>query len=500
MTKRKYFLWFLTLLVLNLSIRLIIFHSTELFSFSDFRHHLGAIEKIANGNSVPLVSGNYLFAISYMGYFFKYIAGNLDYFFLLNSLIGTAASAIISILVLKVTQNKKAPLITLLLLSMYSEFLVFSSLFYTVILMVFLLSVLVLLFFEYYNSVLKYARVVYLILISVVIFTSFLFKQELLFLPLFMFISLIVFRKNREFVRKTTGLVITTLLATVLFYGSGLTHKTGNKLANDFIFFGHTDYGGDGGEGSLIYPENKERYNEAWKAYLDKNSISSPTITDRNRFQADEIKKFITHHPGRWVKLQFTKFFRTFGVVPEGVSFKILYSGLLKDKLWLTSFVVVVPVALIIVAFILFFDYNSLRNLIGSGPRAQSSGQSPRPHPAPCTLRPAPDRSGLRAQGSEQFLVIYLTLFIYYIIAICFFGHYQERYRIPVMVVFIIPALGYFIAMFNRKEFFNRNSLVIKGVIVSIFLVTWLIQTQNAVDNKQRLDNVIEKIDKSSRK
>jgi hypothetical protein len=243
-----------------------------------------------------------------------------------------------------------------------------------------------------------------------------------------------------------------------------------NVISNDFIFFGHTNYGGDGGEGSFVYPENKVRYEKALAVWCEKNNITQPDVTDRNKFQLKEIFKFVKTSPFAWIKLQFTKFFRTFGVVPETTSFMILYTGLTKGNLWLTSIIVVAPVALIILLFVSFFNISALKKLfISEDKRLQDS-------------------------VNKHFLYVYFLLFFYYIIATVFFGQYSERYRLPVMVVFIIPLLGYFIASFDRKQFFNRGALTIKGVVIVLFITIWLFQANKAISNKERLKNAIESV------
>jgi hypothetical protein len=169
-------------------------------------------------------------------------------------------------------------------------------------------------------------------------------------------------------------------------------------------------------------------------------------------------------------------------VVPETTSFKVLYTGLLKENLWVTSIVVVAPVALIIFLFILFFDPSTfVRRSLG---RVGSS--------TPSTLQQTSSR--------YVFLFIYLTLFIYYIIATIFYGHYQERYRLPLMVVFIIPVLSYFLATFNKGEFLKKTSLIFKGVVIVLFLAVWIFQTKKAIGNKQRFENAIESIEAQSMK
>ena len=230
------------------------------------------------------------------------------------------------------------------------------------------------------------------------------------------------FRINRLFFLKILTFSFFLFTTYYILSSSGLiTHPNGNVISNAFVFFGHTDYGGDGGEGSFVYPENKARYETALAEYCESNEITSPTTININDFQRSEIKKYIINHPVKWARLQFTKFFRTFGVVPESTSFKVLYTGPLKGNLWLTSISVVAPVALIILLFILFFNLNSIRKLNGSrGTVNQQQATS----------------------NKQHFLSVYLLMFVYYLIATIFFGQYQERYRMPLMVVFIIPVLS----------------------------------------------------------
>lgn len=503
-----------SLLIINFLLRIMIYYKTTLFHFSDFSSYLDAIERIAHGEKLYLLIGNSLFAISYLGYLAKYILGSLDFFFIFNCLLGTLTSLVLYILVIQLTKSIRAGIITITLHTLYTEFMVFSSVFYTPVLMVFLVSCFILGIYFYMKSD-KMKQFITLLFLGLLYSVTFFFKPELKYLPYFLLLTAILLSKNkihsalRKFPHNLKAhqpvfssdskkiFLLSICLFTFYFFldtSHLISSPPGNILANDFIFFGHTDYGGDGGEGALIYPENKARYNEAWQEYLVKNNIANPGVENRNNFQRGEIKNFVLHHPGKWLKLQFTKFFRTFGVVPEGYSFKILYSGLLKNRLWLTSFVIVAPIALIIIAFLIFCDLRALRNLAGS---AQNLF-----YPAPFVRRPAPSDSG--------FLIFYLSLFVYYIIATTFFGHYQERYRIPVMVLFIIPALSYFIAVAftaltedarsdhdaSRILHLSPGTVMLKGAMVLIFLIIWVLQAKDAFDKKERLNNAIKMIQK----
>lgn len=466
-----------SLLLLNFALRLFIYGKTVLFSFSDYKVYLEGVDKIYNGDSIKIMNGNFLFAISYIGYFAKYVLGSLNFFFIFNCLLGTLTTYFGSVLIIRVSGNPLSGVISAMILTFYTEFMVFSSVFYTPVIMLCLLSLFIWVLYLYYESSSFADLTIKTVLIVFVFLATFLFKPELIFLPIFLILfSLFFARSNREFFFKTITLSFLLLTTCYLLLTSGtISHPKGNTISNAFVFFGHTDYGGDGGEGSFVYHENEVRYNKALSEWCDKNNITQPGTNKINRFQKDEVIKYITHSPFSWIRLQFTKFFRTFGVVPETTSFKILYTGLFKGNLWLTSIAVVAPVALIILLFILFFNFTALKNLL--------------------TLNEIPtlDRKTARPQDrkTNYFLYIYFLLFLYYLIATVFFGQYQERYRMPMMVVFIIPTLGYFIASFNRIQFLERSSLIIKGAVIVLFLAIWTFQAEKAISNKTRLNNAL---------
>jgi hypothetical protein len=459
-------------ILLTFIIRLSVFYSTVLFSFSDYGAYLSMSEKIRSGDKVFLQSGNFFFTISYLGYFAKYILGSLDYFFLFNCLCGSIIGFLMFYILKKVFHSTLAGIISIILYIFYTEFMVFSSVFYTPILMIFLLSVFVMFLSFYYRFAKPIPLVLSLVGLVLIFLLTFFFKPELLYFPIFLIVfSFFFVRKDKVFMFRSLALAFILLGSYFLFNSLKIISRPEkNVISNDFIFFGHTNYGGDGGEGSFVYPENKVRYEKALAVWCEKNNITQPDVTDRNKFQLKEIFKFVKTSPFAWIKLQFTKFFRTFGVVPETTSFMILYTGLTKGNLWLTSIIVVAPVALIILLFVSFFNISALKKLfISEDKRLQDS-------------------------VNKHFLYVYFLLFFYYIIATVFFGQYSERYRLPVMVVFIIPLLGYFIASFDRKQFFNRGALTIKGVVIVLFITIWLFQANKAISNKERLKNAIESV------
>ncbi len=467
--KKHWKLFLVLILIVNFLIRLLIYRETNIPGLSDSGSYINGIETIHETGWINLKSGNFLYALSYLGYFAKYKLGSIDYFFYFNCLLGTIATFIISILVVQITRQEITGVITALILTFYVEFMVFSSVFYTAVIMLFLLSAFLLLLFYYLQSKTVISSLLLLTIILFVYLATFLFKPELVALPIFLLVLIFIAYKKKKLIKKYLILTIVLLFGIFLVNLSGIYNKNGDTgIGNDFVFFGHTDYGGDGGEGAFIYAENKARYDEAFKKYCIKNNLNDPSLKDRNNFHLDEIKRFIIQHPLKWTGIQFIKFFRTFGVVPESTSFKILYSGLLKDKLWLSAILVVAPVALIIVLFISLFNWGTLKYIN-------------------C-------ETDEKASANNSFFYIYILFFIYYLIATIFLGQYQERYRLPVMVVFLVPVLSYFIANFDKREFLNRTALIRKGIIMAVFLVIWIIQAEKTISNKERLSNLIESI------
>ena len=133
------------LILLTFIIRLSVFYSTTLFSFSDYGAYISMIEKIKSGNKVFLQNGNFFFTISYLGYFYKYILGSLDFYFLFNCLCGSLTGLLMFNILRRAFYSPKAGIITIILYILYTEFMIFSSVFYTPTLMIFLLSGFVLL-------------------------------------------------------------------------------------------------------------------------------------------------------------------------------------------------------------------------------------------------------------------------------------------------------------------------------------------------------------------
>jgi len=441
----------ISLLFINFSLRLLIYFNTTMFYFSDYQTYLKGIDLIRENGSIPLIQGNFLYLNSYIGYFFKYVLGNIDWYFIFNSLLGTATSFFVYLIVIILSKNHLAGLLTVAIHTLYLEFLVWSSIFYTPIIMMFLLSVILYLLINFIEAKKTRFFITTGLLIIALVNLTFYFKNELGFFWILLILFALFYIKNRQkkiFIRVFVLALLLTVSTGTLNYYHILPYNEGNIIANNFIFFGHTLYGGDGGDGAFIYKENEELYYKALKEYNEQNKINNPSKTDRNNFHKEEIKKFVTQHPFKWIYLQGYKFCRFFGVVPEGNSFKVLASGMLKGKIILSSLFLVIPFAILVILMVITFN---LKKVI----------------------------TALRTKPNVLLLALIL---LYYLAASVFFGHYQERYRMPLMVCLLIPYLSRAIIKFNyRKLINNKFVLFVKTTVIILILIIWSSQAYYAI-------------------
>lgn len=448
MIEKKPFLVLIYLLSIQLVFRLIIFFTTNTFAFTDWRVYLAGIEQIKNGENLPLFSRAFTFLLSYIGYFFKYILGNLDYFFIFNSILGVLVSFVSYFIVKELTSNEKKALLVVALQTIYVEFLAFSSIFYTVIIMLLLVNIAIYLMIKFISEDKISKNIITSLLLIIIIFATFFFKSELKYFGYLILIFSVFFLKDKQQLIK---LIILGLVITLTIH---FTNELRNSIrANspkgriDFIFFGHTFYGGKGGEGSFIFKEKEELFSSKMQKYFEENKITNPTTADTGKFQKHEMFNFIVSEPHMWLLLQARKFFFTFGIVPEGNSFTILYKGLFNRNFLITSATIVLPVVFFIMLFILSFKKESLKTIF----------------------------------ADKRLLFMFLFLF-YYLAATIFYGQYQERYRIPDITLFILPFIAIFSENLSFKNLIkDKKSLLIKVFIILIFISVWSYQAYEAL-------------------
>ena len=452
------------LLVLNFIIRLVIYFNTNLFYFSDFKAYFDGIEMIKVNGRIPLYVGEFSYLNSYIAYFFKYIVGSMHCYFIFNSLLGTLSTFVIYKIVNLLSSSRYIGLISIVLLSVYTEFIVWSSVFYTPITMIFFLS----LFIYYALRLIKgIGRNPLNLIVLIIIFSlSLFFKKEL------MYVFFIFFVTSAFIWRKDLSKAITLILLSLVLFGGyrvfdNYVMKESSVYAREgtfLIFSGHTWYGGDGGKVTITYPEKRKLYDDRFSESCIKNNIENPSIVDEIHFKNTEVRRFIREEPFSWVYLQIHKLFWEYGILPEAVSFKVLMTGFTNGNTLLTALLLVLPIIIFILLFITTFNFTKFINAI-------------------------------KSKSEYQFVFL---LFLYYILATVFYYAYQERYRMPVMACFIIPLLAYNLYHFNFKSFLKRRKeMVIKALIIMVFIISWGHEAYViGVKNRGRYNKTMESINK----
>ena len=421
---------------INLIIKLLIFYNTTSFQVSEAGSNYSFLNAIESGKNPGLFYESYRSILAYIGYFFKKTTGTLDAFFWFHALIATISVYVLYRICIRLTSKRTSALFAVLLATILMDYHLLTPVFYYQIFEIFFLLLVVYLGLVLIegNNLMGSAAVLF---IPAIIYFSMFFRGTLRYFQILLIgLSLFLIWKKRY--RPAGGLAAVAIITIGLFYLLPLDNyrEKGSPTVNDFQFFGHTMYGGDGGEGAFIYKENEIRYQHRLKEFMAVRQYETLTVQVRNEFQNREIKEFIIQTPLKWFYLQVRKVALTFGIVPIRDSLEILATGKMSMKWYLGAFIIQIPYAMIIVAFValtvLFFRISDL--------------------------------------ADARILFIFLVLF-YLIAATCLYGHYQERYRHVVILAGMIPFMSvYFGRLFDRHA---RTALSSKrkAFLVFIFIV-----------------------------
>jgi len=456
----KYKLYLILILGFNLIIKLLLYYNTTSFDVSEAGSNYSFLNIIGNGERPALYSGVYRSILGYIGYFFKSIFGTLDAFFWFQALIATLSVFILYLICLKVTEHRLSALLTVLLATIFMDYHLLTPVFYYQIFEIFftLLIVYFILLIVAKHKVMKSAGI---LLIPIIIYLSILFRGTLTYFWLLLLIISIYYliRKDIELFSRLAATGIITLLLFLIFPQDHY-RKNDISIANDFIFFGHTLYGGDGGEGSFVYVKNKNRYDERLREFMIKKHYNSATVEVQNEFKNKEIREFVLKTPHKWIILQIRKIAYTFGIVPIRDSLKILTTGKLSLKWYLSAIIIQVPFVIIILIFIILItlfvkiaDFHDVK-----------------------------------------YFIIFIVL-LYLVAAACLFGHYQERYRNVIIMAGILPVIAFYIKKFidwSLNKSIKRKRLIVLILFLLIILSHWGYQAYNAlVTNSARYINAV---------
>jgi len=469
---RKETLLFLGIVaVLAVIIRLLIFWNTTIFAFSDFASYYEAAFKIAEGQSPPGLGSRTSLVNAYIAAWLIQHFGSINYWFYFNILISAASIVLIWNITKKVTHHTGNANLTAVFLTIYPTYAAVASVFYVQTTIIFIAALIINLLLLAYEDRSTLLTSICLVAASVLLVTSVLFKWELLYLYIFLGISSIpyfIFKYKKQAVISLIFSGMSFVLFQLILNSYEPMQKYMKYGPNILLFYGHTPY--SGGEGVML-DEYREEYNRGFQEYkrthageLDSSGLEQEEL--RNSYHRMLIKEFILNHPFQWAALQIKKFFRTFGIKPEGVSFRILVSGKVPMKGITAGAVLTLPFLFILVCVILLFDWHIFKKLFSS------------------------------------YVGIFMaTLLTYYLIATIFYPHYQIRYRLPLDVFFLTPAAAAFLVSSvtgngvssERSEKGKslkaaiRKHLTWKIVVIFIFICAWVYEAYDIFYlNKER--------------
>lgn len=417
-------------------------NTTTFTEISESASVFNAYYCLLNGEKVYPFFAYWFFTPAFVAYFIHMIfGGTLLYYFIFQCLLSTVTVYLIYRTVFNITKSYRSARITVLLSVAYTEYALLSSVFYNQLYEIFFISLFLLLIFPFNDETVtgKITRLAAMLVF--VIYLSAYFRKSLMFVYLIFFTLMMLNLKDKKYLLKFAALSVPVMILMLFFNPYKMFNS--NYIGNtETLFWGHTMYGGHGGEAALLFPENIEKYNRRLKEFMDKNNLTDITRESMDEFEKEEIIGFIKSEPHRWILLQARKVLYTFGVVPERDGFLMLYKGKASLHWIVASLILQIPYTIILMLFILSLDL-SIKEIISDSRKR----------------------------------ILYL-LGIYIIAGIALFGPYQERYRPVVLICFFIPviALNYqkTISLF-RKE--NRKELIIKTALILLLLAVWLYQT-----------------------
>jgi hypothetical protein len=352
-------------------------------------------------------------------------------------------------IVLRTTKSEKQAIIGVLLIMIYMEYNLLGPVFYNQIYEIFFLSIFLLMIIIVNDEKKIIKLIIYTPIILLIVFLSFFFRFSMVFIFLVFFYLLLFNFKNKINLLKFSLLAIMSTIICLAYnpyklFNSSAVHNVHNS--DILLFWGHTWYGGHGGEASFVFPENEARYNERLKKYVVDNKIDTISSDVISKFRLTEVKEFIKNEPHKWILLQVKKVFYTFGSVPQKDGLLILYKGKINMPWVLSALIIQLPYAIILILFLVTVDFN------------------------------------YKKVFQNPYKRIFYFVGLYLITGICIAGAYQERYRPVVFVCIFIPiiAMNYSkIKSILDKE--NRRELITKLILILLLLSVWTYQAYEAI-------------------
>src|SRR4030095_4236091 len=411
------------------------------YEISESKAIFDAYYSLINAEKFLPISGYYFLTPGVIAFFITEISGKgLIYYFIFQILLSTITVYIMYKVIFHITGSRKQAILSIILTIFYLEYILLGSIFYNQLYEIFFISVFLLLIVLFIDEKKIIRIVLYSLLILLIIYFSMFFRKTLIFIPA-AFIFLILFN-FKDKINLLKFLILAVLSFIILFFYNPYRMFNSNYIDNtETLFWGHTMYGGLGGEASFVFDENEDRDNKRLKQFISDNNIDSVTPDVIKQFRISEVKTFIKEEPHKWLLLQIKKVFYTFGSVPQKDGLLMLYKGKIKIPWLMSSLILQLSYSVILLMFLITVDL-SYKKII-----------------------------------HDKYKRIIYFLGLYLIGGICIFSAYQERYRVVVFVCFFIPVIAMNFNKFKNilhKE--NRRELITKLIIILIMFAVWVYQ------------------------
>lgn len=461
----RYFMPFL-LFVIFASHILAYINTTTFHGISEAGALLGNYERIMNGaRPSPLYGFYWFFTPAYIAYGLTMVFGSLHAYFVFQCLLSVLAAFIAYRITLLLSNSRKSAFLALLLVSVFTEFSLLSSVFYTQVYEILFAAVFLWMLLKSVSAGTSGKSWLYLVIMDLAVMLSLLFRNTLIAVPGYLFILgvYLLFRKKSALSLRI--LLQALLLGCLIFVikpldllreGGGASTKNLTTAS----FWGHTTYGGKGGEVGFIYPENEKLFNQRLGTYAADRGLDASDPAVAARFRKYEVNRFITQEPHRWALLQAKKFFYTFGIIPSRDSLKMLVEGRLDIGWLLSAALLQIPFVLIMILFLAAVGKNPFRFL----------------------------KAGISK-------VILYSFGLYLISAICFYGTWSERYRIVIILLFFIPVIAINLPKLGFKSI-KLYQKIITAMLLVVFLSVWAYQAHEVmVTDKDRYFGALDRMD-----
>ncbi|MDD5363477.1 MAG: glycosyltransferase family 39 protein [Ignavibacteria bacterium] len=426
---------------------LFVYFNTNLFlEISESGAVFKTYNSLLNGELILPFQSYYFLSPAYVAFFINYIfGGGVSYYFIFQCLLSTVTVYIVYKIILYITNSGKSAFIAALLTVIYTEYVLLASVFYNQLFDIFFVSLFLLILFHFENETKAKKISAYTFLLLLEIYASMYFRKSLMFIYMIFIILMIFNSKDKKYLLKYSILTVSSFV--ILFFFNPYKMFNSAYIDNtETLFWGHTLYGGPGGEAAFLFPENEERYNQRMKEYFERNHIGALTREAVDGFEFEEIKTFVKNEPHKWALLQLRKIIYTFGAVPERDGLLMLYKGKIHIHWIIAVLLLQLPYSLILILFLLCVDL-SFKEII-----------------------------------HNRFKRIFYSFGLYLLAGICLFGPYQERYRPVIFICFFIPIIAMnFNAIKNLFEKKNRRELIVKIIFVLIVLSIWMYQAYEAL-------------------